>query len=148
MTFEHVDETPVAWNQVCGEPECQRTPNRCDHVTEGYLQRCAEGEGGRAALAMQGYGNAHTAAYFAREAAHYARLLLEAQGSECNDLAECGACGRNRPVCCDEGYSEDPETGVLTHVGAVCVDCCQPHHKGGSVWHGKSVAGGTYERCE
>lgn len=67
---------------------------------------------------------------------------------EDDNLAECGACGRNKPVCCDEGYSEDPETGIVTHVGAVCVDCCRPHHKGGSVWHGKSVAGGTYERCE
>lgn len=64
------------------------------------------------------------------------------------NLAECGACGRNKPVCCDSGYSEDPETGKLTHVGAVCVDCCRPHHKGGAIWHGKSVAGGTYERCE
>lgn len=62
-----------------------------------------------------------------------------------DNLAECGACGRNKPVCCDEGYSDDPETGVLTHVGAVCVECCRPHHKGGARWHGKSVAGGTYE---
>jgi hypothetical protein len=41
-----------------------------------HLRACAEGEGGRAALAVQGYANAHTAYYFAKEAAHYARLLL------------------------------------------------------------------------
>jgi RecJ-like exonuclease len=73
-------DSPVAWNVVCEDMECQRVPNRCDHVTEGYLLRCAEGEGGRAVLAVQGYGNANTAAYFAREAAHYGRLLLDARG--------------------------------------------------------------------
>lgn len=50
----------------------------CLHYTPDYLLRCAEGEGGRAILAIQGYANAHTAAYFAREAAHYARLYLDA----------------------------------------------------------------------
>jgi hypothetical protein len=40
-----------------------------------YLKACAENEGGRAALCMVGYGNPDTAAYFAREAARYARLL-------------------------------------------------------------------------
>lgn len=67
-------------------------------------------------------------------------------GESWEDLAECGICGRNKPVCCDEGYSEN-EDGTLTHVGAVCVDCCQSSH-GRSVWEGKSVAGGTFERCE
>ena len=61
------------------------------------------------------------------------------------ECAECGVCGRNKPVCCDEGYEEN-EDGTITHVGAVCCDCCGPHN--GHVWDGKSVAGGTYERCE
>jgi hypothetical protein len=49
-----------------------------------YYTRCAEGEGGRARLAIEGYGHADTAAYFAREAAHYAGVLLtwEAEGEE------------------------------------------------------------------
>lgn len=63
------------------------------------------------------------------------------------ELAECGICGRNKPVCCDEGYYT-AEDGAVVHVGAVCVDCC-PSKKGrGRIWDGKSVAGGTYERCE
>lgn len=45
-----------------------------------YLKRCAEGEGGRARLCMEGYGDPATAAYFAREAARYATLLLDAEG--------------------------------------------------------------------
>ncbi len=61
------------------------------------------------------------------------------------DLAECGVCGRNKRVCCDDGYT-DNEDGTVTHVGAVCVDCCGGHR--GAKWDGKSVAGGTYERCE
>jgi hypothetical protein len=43
------------------------------------LQMSAAGEGGRARLCMEGYANADTAYYFAREAAHYAGLLLAAQ---------------------------------------------------------------------
>jgi hypothetical protein len=43
-----------------------------------HLRRCAEGEGGRAVLAVQGYANAATAAYFATEAIHYAREYVEA----------------------------------------------------------------------
>ncbi len=68
--------------------------------------------------------------------------------SDYEGLAECGVCGRNKPVCCDDGYTEN-EDGTTTHVGAVCVDCCNgrvPHK--GAIWDGKSVAGGTYERCE
>lgn len=42
-----------------------------------YLLRCAENEGGRAELAMRGYADEHTAYYFAREAAHWARLYME-----------------------------------------------------------------------
>ena len=61
------------------------------------------------------------------------------------DLAECGVCGYNKQVCCDEGYT-DNEDGSTTHVGAVCVDCCT--HGTSGVWDGKSVAGGTYERCD
>lgn len=41
-----------------------------------YLRRCAEGEGGRARLAMEGYADAETAAYFARQAGHFGRLYL------------------------------------------------------------------------
>jgi hypothetical protein len=66
-----------------------------------------------------------------------------AQPADLADLAECGVCGRNKRVCCDEGYT-DNEDGTRTHVGAVCVDCCGPH--GNIVWDGKCVAGGTYER--
>lgn len=47
-------------------------------ITE-YLRNCAENEGGRAILAIQGYANSDTAAYFAREAAHYARLMLDGE---------------------------------------------------------------------
>jgi len=69
----------------------------------------------------------------------------ETQPSYLSDLAECGVCGRNKRVCCDDGYAEN-EDGTTTHVGAVCVDCCHGHR--GSIWDGKSVAGGTYSRCE
>lgn len=43
--------------------------------TQAWLS--AQGEGGRAALCMRGYGNAATAYYFAREAARYARIILD-----------------------------------------------------------------------
>jgi hypothetical protein len=69
-----------------------------------------------------------------------------AQHTPATDVAECGVCGRNKPVCCDEGYT-DNEDGTRTHVGAVCVDCCDSQ-KGYKIYDGKSVAGGTYERCE
>lgn len=42
-----------------------------------HLRRCAEGEGGRARLAIEGYANADTAGYFAREAARYGAAALE-----------------------------------------------------------------------
>lgn len=65
--------------------------------------------------------------------------------AESVDYAECGVCGRNKPVCCDDGYTET-ETGTREHVGAVCVDCCNHNDRG--IWDGKSVAGGTYQRGE
>lgn len=55
------------------------------------------------------------------------------------DLAECGACGRNKPVCCDEGYSENPATGKVEHVGATCRDCCR---------HGAARPWPTFERMD
>lgn len=56
---------------------------KTSYVWRDYLQRCAEGEGGRACLAVQGYADSATAYYFAREAAHYARLILRLdQGEE------------------------------------------------------------------
>ena len=47
-------------------------------MTQGYLLRCAENEGGRAILCMTTHpANLATVYHFARSAAHYARLLLE-----------------------------------------------------------------------
>lgn len=51
-------------------------------MTAEYLRRCAENEGGRARLCIEGYGSADTAYYFARSAARYARLLLALQGGK------------------------------------------------------------------
>lgn len=45
-------------------------------VSDGYLLRCAEGEGDRARLAIDGYASAETAVYFAREAARYANEII------------------------------------------------------------------------
>ena len=45
-----------------------------------WLRTCAENEGGRARLAIDGYGNTHTAYYFAREAARYALAYLKGTG--------------------------------------------------------------------
>lgn len=69
-----------------------------------------------------------------------------------HELAECGECGRNKPVCCDAGYRELLD-GTIEHDDCLCVDCCGLHGRMGSVgrvavWDGKCVAGGTYERCE
>ena len=47
-----------------------------------WLKACAENEGGRAVLALQGYGSIETAGYFAREAARYAIALLDGGGAE------------------------------------------------------------------
>lgn len=78
------------------------------------------------------------------EAREDAIAMFRAAACIVPDLAECGICGRNKPVCCDSGYTER-EDGTREHVGAICVDCC---HHGAAVWDGKSVAGGTYERGE
>ena len=32
-----------------------------------------------------------------------------------NALAECGQCGRHKPVCCDTGYRELPD-GTVEHI--------------------------------
>ena len=44
-----------------------------------------------------------------------------------SDLAECGECGRNKPVCCDTGYRDLPD-GTVAHDDARCEDCCQQHN--------------------
>jgi pimeloyl-ACP methyl ester carboxylesterase len=66
---------------------------------------CAENEGGRSILAINGYGNANTAAYFAREAAHYARLVLDPPAPP---RRFCDTCGAEKPYgqscgCLDNG---------------------------------------------
>lgn len=57
-----------------------------DYTNIEWLTACAIGEGGRARLCMEGYGNAATAYYFAREAGHYARLLIELGVDSCSPL--------------------------------------------------------------
>jgi hypothetical protein len=44
-----------------------------------WLLACAENEGGRAALCMQGYANEETAFYFAEQAGRYANAWMERQ---------------------------------------------------------------------
>jgi hypothetical protein len=52
------------------------------------------------------------------------------------DIAECGGCGEMTPVCCD------------TSDGPYCSVCCPRRPHKCEIWAGKSVAGGTYERCD
>jgi hypothetical protein len=42
-----------------------------------WLKACAENEGGRARLGIEGYSGVGTVYYFAREAARYAAALLD-----------------------------------------------------------------------
>lgn len=84
-----------------------------------------------------------------------ADLFIDEQGNECTadgivlgeDTAKCGECGLDRIVCCDSGYVDHAD-GTRTHSDPVCVSCCRGNHEGTPVWDGKTVAGGTFERCE
>lgn len=52
----------------------------------------------------------------------------------------CEECGYELPessVCC----CDDRDGSILN---GYCKSCCGPHSK---IWDGKSVAGGTFERC-
>ena len=53
---------------------------------------------------------------------------------------ECVVCGERNEVCCTDGTFEDG-----SHTDPVCRSCCR-NHDGPNIWHGKSVAGGTFER--
>lgn len=57
----------------------------------------------------------------------------------------CVKCGKpftaENPCCCDYALNEDG-----THEDGVCRSCCGPHE--GAIYDGKSVAGGTFTRCE
>jgi len=46
----------------------------------------------------------------------------------------------DNPCCCDFGLFEDG-----SHTDGRCKTCCGPHS---NIWDGKTVAGGTFERCE
>lgn len=63
--------------------------------------------------------------------------------------AKCVKCGEDKPVCCDSGFKE-LEDGTYEHDDPYCAGCC-PNNVNGKprpqIWDGKSVAGGTYERC-
>ena len=57
----------------------------------------------------------------------------------------CIKCGRNwADVRCCCSLADNPDG---SHAEGLCVDCCTPHNAS-PIWDGKSVAGGTYERCE
>lgn len=75
------------------------------------------------------------------------RVMQDERAAARLDVAECSVCGESKPICCDNGYV-DNEDGSRTHSDAVCVDCHDHPKSGTGIWDGKSVAGGTYERCE
>jgi len=63
---------------------------------------------------------------------------------EMDGNAKCIVCGNYRPVCCNTATIDLPF--VTAHIEPVCIDCCDSSPA--QIWEGKSVAGGTYSRCD
>jgi hypothetical protein len=56
---------------------------------------------------------------------------------------QCGKDIKDEDVCCSYASYDDG-----THDDPVCIECHRDVHPKSPIWEGKSVAGGTYERCD